>query len=716
MSIIQTIRDKGARVSVVLIALALLGFILTDYFSSRSRGMFSGGSTNLIGKVNGRKLEFEEFNRKVDLAAENMRKQGYPANPSTTQMAIDNTWEQEVSRLLMDDEIEKLGIRVSKKELGDILYGPNAPQDLKAQFTDPKTGQYNAVQAKQQIDMILSKGTAEQKTAFNDYISALKQQRKGEKYLSLLNTSINVPRWFVEKQNADNAQMAKISFVKEVYSSISDSAIAVSDKEIEAYVNAHKDRFKQIESRTINYVTFNASPSAADTLDAKNRLLAQKEQFDTTANLEQFLLSEGVDERLNYDGYRTAAAIQSPVKDSILKMPVGSVYGPYLDGANFMLARLDGAREMSDTGVKVRHILIATSERDQQGQMVEKRDTATAYKLADSIRNAIASGSNFDSLCVKFSDDGGSKDKGGVYDHITSGQMVGPFNDFIFLNPVGTKGIVKTDFGYHYIEILSQKGRTMGYKVSFFPKEIIISQETDNNANNQANEFAGDSRDEKTFTANYEKKLKAKGIQMASATVGPKDGNITGLGYSRELVKDIYAARRGDVLKPIKVDNNYVVAVVTETLKEGTQTVAKARPAVEAVLKNKKKADMLKQKVGKVTTLEAAGTALGGKPIEVADSLRLYDKTRNTPLGYEPKVIGAVFNPANKDKVIPEVLTGVQGVYVVRVDSIVGTSVAIGTPAEQRKAILDQRIQAMGNPIEGLKKAAKIKDNRAKKY
>ena len=48
MSIIQTIRDKGAKVSVVLIALALVGFILTDYFSGRGRGGFSGSNT--IGK------------------------------------------------------------------------------------------------------------------------------------------------------------------------------------------------------------------------------------------------------------------------------------------------------------------------------------------------------------------------------------------------------------------------------------------------------------------------------------------------------------------------------------------------------------------------------------------------------------------------------------------------------------------------------------------
>src|SRR4029078_12900708 len=109
-------------------------------------------------------------------------------------------------------------------------------------------------------------------------------------------------------------------------------------------------------------------------------------------------------------------------------------------------------------------------------------------------------------------------------------RMVGPFNDFIFMNPVGTKGIVKTQFGYHYIEILSQKGSGMAYKISFLPKEIVVSPETDNNANNQANLFAGDSRDQKSFDANYEKNLKPKGILKNIATdITPMGANIQGL-------------------------------------------------------------------------------------------------------------------------------------------------------------------------------------------
>lgn len=715
MSIIQTIREKGAKITVVIIALALVGFILTDYFQSRGRG--GGSPSETIGSVNGNKINFNEFNFKVDQAQEQMKQQGYPSTPATTQMAIDNTWDQEVNRLLLEEEFDRLGIQVSKKELGDILYGANAPADLKSQFTDPATGQYNAIQAKQQIDQILKKGTPEQKTSFNNYISQLVFQRKYEKYMSLFgisaNLSPNVPRWFVEKKNADESQMASVSLVKEVYASIPDSTIKIEDKEIADHISKHKEDYKQTESRSISYVTFSAAPSAADTADAIKKLTDLKTAFDTTDNVEQLLATEGLDPAYNYDGYRSGGSIQSQYKDSITKLPIGGVYGPYLEGNNYMLAKLVGVRQIPDT-VKARHILVATMQTDQQsGQTYMVRDSATAYKLADSIRTAISKGSNFDTLCAKLSDDPGSKDKGGVYEDIPSGKMVGAFNDFIFLNPVGGKGIVKTEFGYHYIEVLSQKGTGTGYKITMLPKEILVSPETENNASNQASLFAGDSRDIKSFDANYEKNLKSKGINKGLATVTPKDAQIMGLGYSRNFVRSIYEGKAGQVLKPEKIDFNYVVAVITEVLNEGTQSVAKARPGVEGVLRNKKKAVLLKQKVGTVSTLEAAAAAWGGKQIETLDSLRIAGG--NNALAYEPRVTGAIFNPANKGKVIPEALEGQSGVYVVRVDNITATPVTSGSVAEQRKTLADQK-KGVYNPIEALKKSATIKDRRTERY
>ncbi len=165
MSIIQDIREKYAKVTVVLIALALLGFILTDYFSGKSRGMRRGETS--VGSVNGKSIDANKFNKLVDQTEANMQAQGYPAGAGLTQQARDQAWNGQIAQLLLTEEFSKLGLNVGKKELGDLLYGPNAPQELKQQFADPQTGQFNPVQAKQVIDQQLKKGTPEQKDNIN---------------------------------------------------------------------------------------------------------------------------------------------------------------------------------------------------------------------------------------------------------------------------------------------------------------------------------------------------------------------------------------------------------------------------------------------------------------------------------------------------------------------------------------------------------------------
>ena len=184
-------------------------------------------------------------------------------------------------------------------------------------------------------------------------------------------------------------------------------------------------------------------------------------------------------------------------------------------------------------------------------------------------------------------------------------------------------------------------------------------------------------------------------------------------------MRNIFDAKSGEVLKPERVSDNYIVAVVTAVFEEGTKSPATARLEVEQVLRPKKKAAMLKQKIGKVTTLEAAAVALGGKPIEVTDSIRI-NSTGN--LGYEPRISGAVFNPANKGKVVPEALEGQNGIYVIRVDSVGTTPVVTGDIAEQRKNMYQQSKQYISNPqapaypLNALKNAATIKDKRSSRY
>ena len=500
--------------------------------------------------------------------------------------------------------------------------------------------------------------------------------------------------------------------------------MAVSDKEIEEYINKHKDQYKrEDETRTLEYVLFSAAPSPADSVDARNKLLALKTAFDTTKNMTDFLKANS--ELQYYDSYVGKKTIQVPNKDSIVKTPIGGIYGPYVDKDNFILAKMMDIKEWPDT-VKVRHILISTQ---QQGQVI--REDSTAKKLADSIQLAIKNGANFDSLCKKYSDDPGSKSNGGVYDNVYSGQMVPLFNDFIFSHGVGEKGVVKTEFGYHYIEILSQKGKDPAYKIAYLSKKIEASDETEKNAENASLQFAGASRNIKAFDDNFEKDLKPKGKQKLFAQdINSHAYSVPGIGVSRKFIKDIFDADKGEVLQPERVADNFVVAVVTQIKKPGKPSAADARAMIEPLLRNQKKADLLKKRIGNITTLEAVSTSMK-QPIQSADSIR-FNGSGNSPVSYDPRIVGAAFNPGNTGKVVNEALEGrFGGLYVIRVDNVTSTIVEnadvsaekknLESQARMRILMSNQYSQFGGygqqyDPAEVLRKAASIKDYRNKFY
>ena len=63
MQIIQGIRDKGAAIVIIVIALSLIGFILMDAQQGGSR-LFAGMSNN-VGSVDGEKISVGEFTSQV---------------------------------------------------------------------------------------------------------------------------------------------------------------------------------------------------------------------------------------------------------------------------------------------------------------------------------------------------------------------------------------------------------------------------------------------------------------------------------------------------------------------------------------------------------------------------------------------------------------------------------------------------------------------------
>ena len=707
MQIIQSIRDRGAAITIVVIVLCLIGFILMD--SQQGNSQLFSSSKQTVGEVNGDNIELGEFNKRVNQAEEMEAQQNggqRPTGPKINQIR-EQLWNQITAEKIFFAEAEKLGITLTPKELSSILLSSDQNNPFMQQgMADQTTGKLDIVKAQEAIRNI-KKFTGEQKEAVNaQIIDPLKLSTAVAKYSGLLNASAYYPTWMQEKDKADGKNFAVISYVAVPYTDLSDSTIKVTDADINNYVKKNENLFKQEAGRTISYVSFSQLPSAADSLKLQTELENLKTSFATDSAPQAFVARNA--SAIEYvDEFLPKSRIPSTQIDTIVKNSFGSVYGPYIDGENYAIAKVLGSKEMPDS-VRARHILIPVNN-PQTGQPVNA--DSTAKRLADSIFTAIKGGADFAAMAAQYSSDG-SKDKGGDLGYFGYGQMVPEFNQFSFSKPVGARDIVQTQFGYHIMEVLSQKDFKPAYKIAIVAKPIVSSSVTINAASQKANSATT----QKTSAA-LSKYAAANGLMLVQspAIVKENDYSVGALQDARQLVRWAFEAKKGEVSEPFNIGNDFIVATVDNVYKEGVQDAATARSGAEVIIRKQKKAEIIMAKLGTTPTLESAAAAYGKQVLQAgADSSITFSSQLINGVGMEQKVIGASFNKEYQAKPSPAI-EGTTGVFVIKVNSI-GTK-----PADAPEVVAQQAASKLGalrsqtnNWFESLRKQSKIDDNRSK--
>lgn len=92
-----------------------------------------------------------------------------------------------------------------------------------------------------------------------------------------------------------------------------------------------------------------------------------------------------------------------------------------------------------------------------------------ARQLSDSIYSRILKGDDFSKLVALYSEDPGTKDKGGMMMNCHKGQFVPEFEEAVFkLEVGGVSPPFKTQFGYHIAQLMTRTGE------SFSVRHILI--------------------------------------------------------------------------------------------------------------------------------------------------------------------------------------------------------------------------------------------------
>jgi peptidyl-prolyl cis-trans isomerase D len=688
MSVIQKIRDKYAVVIIVVICVAIVSFLLQDAFFGKNSLMRRSTS---VGKVNGVEMDYTEYARRIADAENNLRNQ-YPNMDDQMREGIrERVWNEFLTEQIMGEQYKKLGIVATEAEVVDQFYGKNVNPIVAQQFTTESGFDAEAMRN------ALSQGS--QKPEIRERIHQLEamvaKYQEQLKYVTLIRQGIYYPKWLAKQEQQDNSQTANISYVNVPYATISDSTIKVTNAELQRFIDEHKPLFQVEESRKVEFVSFDAIPSNADSTAAIQQIVSLKEELDTTKEIANFInLNSDIK---YYDGFISSKQVMVPQKDSIVNMPVGSVFGPYYDGNLIVYAKMIDRKNLPDS-VKVRQIVIAAG---QQGGLPD----SVGEKRADSIAVALRKGANFQDLLVKY-----SADTTGSEGYITPASQAFPeYKTFALEGAKGEIKSVKTAVGYFVIQILEQKNIGPSIKVAYLGKPVEASKETNNTAFAAASEFASKSRN----AAAFDKTIQQEKLNKRIADVRAMDFSVAGIGQARELVRWAYEAKAGNISNVFTFDDKYVVAVLSNITEEGTAPLSAVRPQVEAEVKRHKKADQIIAKFGSPASLDAASKATNQPVLNAANVS--FASPFVASLGFEPRVVGASFNKNWGTAKVSSPIEGGAGVYVIKVDDYQPAGqpeqdvTSMQAAYEQNmKLMLDQQL------MPALKKLSNVKDTRGK--
>ncbi len=703
MSVIQTLRDKYATVVVIVVCISLVAFLLMDAFVGPKS--FFKRDTEVV-TVNGDGLQYQDFMQLVQ-QQENIYQMNNPQakmNDDIRHQIRTQVYNKFVQDQVLGTEYEKLGIGFSSAELRDLTLTMDAAPQIKQNpgFQNPNTGEFdpnrvasflqnirNAPQDNQQA-MVMRQRWLQ----IEDY---LQNSSLITKFTSLITQGLYVPKWLSEEKLKENNTFSNISFVAASYSTVPDSAVSISNEELQAYLNEHSKLYQVEASRSLEYVSFDIVPSPEDSARILGGLKELVPQFDTVSstNMPGFLTRNS--ESQYTDRYIPGSLLQSSVENELIALPEGKVYGPYFDNGMVVYARKMGEKKIADT-VDVQQLLIST----------QITPDSTARFRVDSIKKAIQNGANFTDMVNTYSD--AQKENGGELVLTPDNPNIPTeFIQYVNNNGVGSVGVVKTQFGYHLVKITDKKHMEMGYKIAYLSQGMDPSQKTDNVIFSEANKFRGLNQTREQF----EKTAKEKGYTVQVAKdVQATAFNVNELNSARDLIKWAFDANVNDVSNVFSIGNHYVIAVLTGKSEKGTASLASVRPQIEAVVRRKKKAEQIAAKI-KGSTLSEIASGLNDS-VSIGQHISF-----TTPFipnsGFEPKVVGAAFNPVWKDGKVSKPVFGNNGVYVLTIDSL-HTSPVDSTQISQIKQQNQLAVQREVNSqiLEVLKKEADIDDRRIK--
>ena len=696
MAILQKTREKFGMAVSIIIALALLSFIVDPGTLESAIQLMS--SKNNVGEINGKAVSYTDFQQDIEtFTTINEMMTGTTAQNEQQQEQIRNAaWQNLLDKYLFTKKAAEAGIKVGEDEMKALLAGDMVSPVIAQNpaFMD-ENGVFSKTALQNFINSVSTDNTGRLAAYWNYIQNTVLTQQYYAKYGALFTQTNNQNPVMLKRAIEENNNTANVDFVMVPLGFSTDTTIKVEAAEIKKYYDDHKDMFKQSASRDMEYVVFEVKPSEADIKAASDAMDNLYEEFSTTETMKSFLAKNS---EKAFDEYWYKDGELNVVNSDVNTFVFGNATGTspvYKDNNNvFYAARIMNAAQIPDS-VYVRHLLF-------QG-------TNQAH-LADSLLQVLGKGENFSNLAAAYSDDTQSAQDGelGNIGWMTQNYMVAGFNP-IFTAQLKKPFILKTQYGTHIVEVTKRTAPIAKKQVAILEKSTLSSNETFNEYYSKASKFAN------LAAGGYKNYLAAvdscgtyshpmKGVLESTSSYGAID-------QAKEVTRWVFDNKVGKVSPIITVNNNYFfVAAVTGIHKEGIATLSEVSSMINQQLYSEKASEKaakdIAAKINGLTDLQVIADTLHSTVSSGVD-VRFASLAGQ---GLDPKFIGAVSNAPEGQICGP--VSGIIGTYVFRVNSRETGAFYTEEDAKNNATQMNAYATQMILPV--MMREADVKDNRAR--
>ncbi len=683
MASLQTLRNKGGLIVAIVIGVALLAFVLGDMFTSGA-ALFGEGRN--VGEIDGKTISVEEYSAQVKTLTEVVKitNGSQTIGEQETQVIQSQAWQQLVMTYAIMPQLKEIGIRVGVEEMTELLTGREASPMVQQYFRNPETGAFDVNLVRQFLANVEQDATGSLQLFWDNLTVDVHNEALVAKMQSLVNNGIYVTgqqaRFYADVEGAN----FNVRFVAEKLSEVADSTINVTDAEIRAYHKAHPESFKRTESRSIEYVVFDALPSQKDYAAAAKYIETLKADFLAAEDVQQFAqLNSQVTPGTRYF---KADELSGELAEFAFGDNKDGIYAPAMAANKYTLTRIADKKMMFDS-VNISAIVL------------EPTSTALADSLMDVIKRSPA---KYGELASEYSLAPTTSDKAGEIGTVDPQLLFAEMTEELMTMRNGEVRLLTTPNSLFILKLNSTKNLNEKVQLADVEYTVEPSEETRASVYNRASLFANNATH-----GGFAKSATDSMLSVRTASLTPTQRELSGFSNSRSAVSWAYNNKRGALSDVMEFGDSYLVASLSKITEDGVAPVEDVASQIRSTLVQEKKAqEAAKRLTG--GSVDAVAAKLGVEVIEGSD---INFNTYIAPeVGFDPTFAGAVV--ALERGKVSKPVEGKSAAYLIEVTDVVSNPASVDMVRERLEAAATQ--QAFSQAYETMLTNSNITDTRYK--